>query len=60
MMPTAATQKSQGLKAASCTASNPATAAAVIVIGCAHARVMTSQRVPQSVGPGGGLQVESA
>ena len=57
MMPTAARAKSQGLKPGARTASRPATAAAVKVIGWEQARVRTSQRLTGSILPGAGLQV---
>src|SRR5579859_1205762 len=56
--PAAARAKSSGLKPAARTASSPAMAAEVSVIGCTQARVRTSQRLTWSVAPAGALQVD--
>src|SRR5215472_17437298 len=57
--PAAARRNSARSKPGALTASSPAIAAEVSVIGCTHARVSTSQRVTKSCAPVGALHVES-
>src|SRR4030081_3380576 len=56
--PSAARPNNSGLKPGARTASRPAIAAEVSVIGWTHARVRTSQRLTMSEAPGGALQVD--
>src|SRR5262249_58023343 len=58
--PAAASKKRPRLKPGARTASRPAIAAAVSVIGWTQARVRTSQRETKSFAPAGALHVETA